>query len=89
MKSTFKKIFDFLYAPFFAVLDFFMRNYRANRDRLQALLRMKKVSTFLQYLAMLVLILWMLIYAFSSEESRNRLTEEVRKSFSGLKTFTE
>lgn len=89
MKSRARKIFDFLYGPFFAVLDFFMRNYRANRDRLEALMSIKTVSSLLQYLAMLVLILWLLIYAFASEESRNRLTEEVKNSFSELKSFTD
>jgi len=56
-----QKIFQFLYGPFFAVLDFFMRNYRVNRQRLGRLLARKGVSSFLQNAAIALLIIWILI----------------------------
>lgn len=87
MDKPLQKLFQFLYGPFFAVLDFFMRTYRANRDRLDRLLSHKKVAVFLQGLAISVLIIWLLIFVFSSEESRKRLTQEVQQSFQLLKSY--
>jgi magnesium-transporting ATPase (P-type) len=81
------KLFQFLYGPFFYVLDFFMRHYKANRERLAVLMSKKGVASFMQIAAIVLLIIWILTFVFASEESRNILTEEVKKSFSELKTF--
>ena len=84
-----KKIFQFLYGPFFAVLDFFMRNYRANRERLHKLMSKKSVSSFVQNAAIVLLVVWIIIFFFASEESRQSLTKEVRESFGELKLLNE
>lgn len=89
MEKPWQKIFQFLYGPFFAVLDFFMRHYKANRERLAKLTSKKGVASFMQITAVVLLIIWIIIFIFASDESRNSLTEEVKKSFSELKSFNE
>lgn len=89
MEISFKKIFQFLYGPLISVIVFFMQSYKANRERLNAWLGGKKISSFLQFAAIALLILWLLIFAFSSEESRSELTERVKQSFSELKSTKE
>ena len=84
-----KKIFQFLYGPFFAVLDFFMSNYRANRERLQKLMSKKSVSSFAQNAAIVLLVVWIIIFFFSSEESRQSLTKDVKENFGELKLLNE
>jgi len=87
MSKPLQKVFQFLYGPFFAVLDFFMRNYRANRLHLANLMRKKAVSSFFQTAAIVLLVVWVIIFFFASEESRNSLTEEVKQSFGEIKAF--
>jgi len=89
MEKPLQKIFQFLYGPFFMVLDFFMRNYRANRARLGVLLSNKKIASFLRGAAIAVLIIWLVIFVFSSEESRNSLTQEVKESFQAIQSFQQ
>lgn len=89
MNMPWQKIFQFLYGPFFMVLDFFMRNYRLNRQRLGSLLARRGVSSFLQNAAIALLIIWILIFVFASDESRSRLTEEVKQNFGELKSFKQ
>jgi preprotein translocase subunit SecG len=64
-----------------------MRHYKANRERLAVLMSKKGIASFMQIAAIVLLIIWILTFVFASEESRNILTEEVKKSFSELKTF--
>lgn len=85
MKPTAKKIFDFLYGPFFAVLDFFMRHYKANRERLDNFMSKEKVSSFLQGLAVVILVIWIITFYFAPEEKRKELTQEMKQSFEKLK----
>ena len=85
MKPTVKKIFDFLYGPFFAVLDFFMRHYKANRERLDNFMSKEKVSSFLQGLAVVILVIWIITFYFAPEEKRKELTQEMKQSFEKLK----
>ena len=87
MEKPLQKIFQFLYGPFFSVLDFFMRNYRTNRTRLGLLLANTKVASFLQNAAIALLIIWILIFSFASDESRNKLTEEINDNVKGLKSY--
>jgi len=89
VKKTLKKIFQFLYGPIFAVLDFFMRNYRANRKRLENMMSRKKVSFLFQSATIVLLVAWILIFIFASDENRNTLTQEITKSFGELKSFTK
>jgi len=88
LKPGAKKIFDFLYGPFFAVLDFFMRHYKANRERLDKFMSQKKVSSFLQGLAVLILVVWMIVFYFAPEDKRKVLTQEIQQSFEQLKSGT-
>ncbi|MFT7672886.1 MAG: hypothetical protein ACI845_001296 [Gammaproteobacteria bacterium] len=88
LKPTAKKIFDFLYGPFFTVLDFFMRHYKANRVRLDNFISKEKVSSFLQGLAVLILVIWIVVFYFAPEDKRKLLTQEVQQSFEKLKPGT-
>lgn len=80
MQKSLAKWIDFLYGPFFKVIGFFYRIYTANRARVEALKANRKVSSFLKLLTMLVLVGWILIWFFASEESRNRLVDDVKQS---------
>jgi hypothetical protein len=85
----FQQWMDFLYGPIFKVTGFFYRIYKANRDRVASLTAGKKVTSLLQNGAVILLIVWMLIWFFASDESRSRLTEEVKQSIGGLGSQTE
>lgn len=86
MQKPLKNIIKFLYGPFISIIYFFMRHYRDNRERLNHFLSNKKISSFLQFAAVVILIIWLLIFAFSSPESRRALTEQVKQSFSQLRS---
>ena len=88
LKPTAKKIFDFLYGPFFAVLDFFMRHYKSNRERLNNFMSKEKVSSCLQGLAVLILVIWIIVFYFAPEDKRKQLTQEMQQSFEQLKSAT-
>ena len=76
-----KKIIKFLYGPIISVIYFFMRSYSLNRQRLNKITTMKKISWLLQFVAIASLIIWLFIFAFASDESRNALTEQVKQRF--------
>ena len=80
MQKSYAKWIDFLYGPFFRVIGFFYRTYTANRARVAALKANQKVAAFLKILARLVLVGWILTWFFASEESRQRLTDDVKQS---------
>jgi len=80
---------DFLYGPFFKVIGFFYRIYKANRIRVSNLTDKKRIASLLQNGAVILLIAWMLIWFFASEESRNRLSQEVQESFGSLSSQPE
>jgi hypothetical protein len=80
---------DFLYGPIFKVIGFFYRIYRANRDRVATLTGREKVASLLQNGAVILLIVWILIWFFASDESRNRLTQEVQESIGGFSSQPE
>jgi len=80
VQKSYAKWIDFLYGPFFRVIGFFYRTYTANRARVAALKTNQKVAAFLKMLAVLVLLGWILTWFFASDESRQRLTEEVKQS---------
>jgi hypothetical protein len=88
LKPTTKKIFDFLYGPFFAVLDFFMRHYKANRERLDNFMGKEKVASFLRGLAVVILVVWIVVFYFAPEDKRKLLTMEVQEGFEQLKSGT-
>jgi len=75
---------DFLYGPIFKVIGFFYRIYKTNRDRVARLTSRKKIASLIQNGAVILLVAWLLIWFFASDESRNRLTQEVQESIGGL-----
>ena len=88
MQKPISKWINFLYGPFFAVIGFFYRNYTANRARIERFKENKKVSSVLTFLMVLVTVVWILVWLLAPEESRDRLTEEVKKSFGYTETST-
>ncbi len=80
MQKSYPRWIEFLYGPFFKVIGFFYRNYTANRARLEKFRSQEKVAMLLKLLAVAVLVGWILTWFFASDESRNRLTDEVKQS---------
>jgi len=69
-----------LYGPYFKVVGFFYRIYTANRARVERLKANQTFSALLKGLTVLVLVGWILIWMFASEESRTRLVDDVKQS---------
>ena len=88
MQSSYSKWINFLFGPLFAVIGFFYRNYTANRARLERFKSNKKISSVLTFLMVLVTVVWILVWLLAPDESRDRLTEEVKKSFGYSETST-
>lgn len=88
MKKPHHQWIEILYGPFFKAIGFFYRSYKSNRNRVKNLKTKEGVSSFITATTVIFLLVWILIFLFSSEESRNRLTEEVKQSFSELKSST-
>ena len=84
MQKTYAKWIEFLYGPFFKVIGFFYRIYKANRARVETLKANQKVSAFLKLITVLILVGWILTWYFASEESRNRLGDEVKQTIGGF-----
>jgi hypothetical protein len=80
---------DFLYGPIFRVIGFFYRIYKSNRIRVSSLTDRKTIAILLQNAAVILLMAWMLIWFFASDESRNRLTQEVQESIGSLGSGAE
>ena len=79
----------FLYGPLFRVIGFFYRVYSANRARLQKLKANERVSSFIKFMTMLILLGWILIWYFASDQSRTRLVDDVKQSIGGLNSYTD
>jgi hypothetical protein len=80
VRKSFPKWIEFLYGPFFKVIGFFYRTYTTNRARVARLKANKKVSSFIRFMAMAILVGWILIWYFASDESRTRLVDDVKQS---------
>ena len=80
MQTRFAKVIHFLYGPYFKVAGFFYRIYSANRARVARIKANQTFAAFLRGLTVLLLVVWILIWLFASEESRTRLVDEVRQS---------
>ena len=80
MRKSHAKWIEFLYGPYFKVIGFFYRSYRANRARIEALKANARVAGFLKAITILILVGWILTWYFASEQSRTRLADEVRQS---------
>ena len=72
---------DFLYGPIFRVIGFFYRVYTANRARFERFKQNAGIATALRALAMLMLVGWLLVWYFAPDDSRDRLSDEIRKTF--------
>jgi len=86
MKKQYAWWIDFLFGPLLRVIGFFYRSYVANRARLSLFMANPRVAAFFKILTVLVLVGWILIWMLASEESRNRLTEEVKQSIGGFQS---
>ncbi len=84
MQPKYARIINFLYGPLFKVIGFFYRSYTSNRARLQRFKAHQGVAKTLRILTVLVVVGWILIWMFASEESRSRLTDEVRQTIGGF-----
>jgi hypothetical protein len=84
VNSSVSKWINFLYGPFIRVFGFFYRSYQANRARIARFKANEKVSAFLKIMAMLMLAGWILIWIFASEESRTRLSDEIKQTIGGF-----
>ena len=71
---------QFLYGPYFKVVGFFYRIYTANRERVERLKANQTFSALLRGLTVLVLVGWILIWMFASDDSRIGLVDEVKQS---------
>jgi hypothetical protein len=78
--KSYPRWIEFLYGPFFKVIGFFYRTYTANRARLEKLKSNKRISAFIKFMTIAVLLGWILIWSFASEESRTRLVDDVKQS---------
>jgi len=87
LQNSFSKWVNFLYGPLFAVIGFFYRIYTANRARIERIKANQKVSRVLSILTVLVLVGWILIWMFASDQSRNRLTDEIKQTIGGSETW--
>lgn len=66
-----------------------MRSYKTNRERLDKFMTREKVSSFLQGMAVVILVIWIVIFYFAPDEKRNELTQEIKQSFETLKSSVE
>jgi hypothetical protein len=86
VNKSLSKWIDFLYGPFFRVIGFFYRSYQANRARVAQLKANQKVSSFLKFMAILILMGWFLVWFFASEQSRTRLTDDIKQTIGEFDT---
>lgn len=84
MIPDYKKILYFLFGPLLTLIVFFMRSYRTNRERLDRFLSRKKVMSILQGLAIIILIIWIIVFSFSPEERRGELTRQIKQGYDDL-----
>ena len=80
----YRKILQFLFGPLLTVIVFFMRSYRANRERLDDFLSRKKVMSILQGMAIIILIIWIVVFSFAPEERRGELTRQIKQGYDDL-----
>ena len=64
----------------FKIIGFFYRTYKANRARVDAFKSNPKVSAVLKLITVLIFVGWILTWMLASEESRTRLTDEIKQS---------
>ena len=80
MQTKFSRVVQFLYGPYFKVAGFFYRIYAENRARVERLKANQTFSALLRGLTVLLLVGWILIWMFASDESRTGLLDDVKQS---------
>jgi hypothetical protein len=80
VQKPYSQWIEFLYGPFFKVIGFFYRIYTTNRARIARLKANAKVSSFIKFMTMIILVGWILIWYFASDESRTSLVDDVKQS---------
>lgn len=85
LPKSFSEWIEFLYGPFFRVIGFFYRSYTANRARIAKFTGRRKIAAFIRAATVVILIVWLLIWLFASDENRTRLTDEFQQSIEGIK----
>ena len=80
MQTKFSRVINFLYGPYFKVVGFFYRIFATNRARIERLKTNQTFSAILKGFTLFVLVGWILIWMFASDEDRTRLVDEVRQS---------
>jgi hypothetical protein len=88
MQTKLSRVINFLYGPYFKVVGFFHRIFSANRARVERLRANQTFSAILKGFTVLVLVVWILVWMFASDEDRTRLVDEVRQSI-GVSTPAE
>lgn len=83
-----QEIIQTLYGPFFKIIGFFYRIYTHNRARMKALKTREQISAFIKAAAVITLFVWIAIWFFASEESRNKLTEEFKQTIGEFESVT-
>lgn len=78
---------ELLYGPYFKVIGFFYRTYKGNRERLSRLKKKPWLANSAKLGMLLTVLVWIAIWFFASEESRNSLTEEFRESVQGVSSL--
>ena len=89
MPRSFSEWIEFLYGQLLRVIGFFYRTYKSNRDRVAAILARENVAALMNFLAILFLLGWRLVWLFASDESRSRLTDEIKQTIGGFDTGSE
>ena len=73
-----------LYGPLISLVVFFMDAYKSNRERVSKAISGNKIASFFQTLAIVILVLWALVFFFAGDENRDKLTQEVKQRFGEL-----
>ena len=79
----------FLYGPFIKVFKYIYQTYTTNRNRVENLKEGKTVSSLIRNGAVIILVVWVLIWIFASDESRDRLNREVKESLGSFSSQIE
>lgn len=78
--------YTLLFGPTFILIGFFYRAYNSNRERLASLVSRPRVSSLIRVALVMTVFLWIAIWLFAPDESRNRLTEAARQQFRSLES---
>ena len=89
MTKPYQQWIQFLYGPIFKVIGFFYRSYKTNRDWIENLKSGEKASSFIKNAAIIILLVWILIWYFAPEGSGHSLTEAVKGTVDGLESLSD